>query len=297
MPKLVVDDILDKIEQLPEPPQITMRVRQMLEDETTTAEQLADVIKLDAWFTGQILKLSNSAAYGLKNRIASVKEAVAIVGFRVLKSMVYTILASSTLSESAQGYSLEKGDLWHNGLTCALYAKHIASKQADVDNELAYTAGLLHGIGKVVLSDAVGVNYADIESLAYKKRIDFLSAEEEVVGINHCQAGARIAKNWGLPAVLINSIAYYNKPSSAPDDIDLNAFKVMTCVHLANLLTHMIGKSNGADGLMYALDNEALSRSSLTTGKGYFDKLVSELVDLNPVIQSTIESMRASKQL
>lgn len=287
-----IEHILSKLERLPEPPQVAMRVRQMLEEEDTNADMLAEVIRVDPGFTGQILKLCNSAAYGLKTRVTTVKEAVAVLGFSTLKSMVYTILANSVLNHAVLGYSLQQGDLWYNSLNCAMYAKHLAKKEKNVDPEQAFTGALLHAIGKVILGDYVGAKYLEIEQSATQQRLDFLEAEEAVLGINHSQLGSQVAEKWGFPSVLVGCIQYYHKPSKAPDTFSLQDFRVITTVHMASLLTRMIGKGNGADGLMYTLDSAALERAQWSTfSSQYVEEVISELVELNQVIKNLADSM------
>src|SRR5690606_8012432 len=124
------------------------------------------------------------------------KEAVAILGFTTLKSMVYTIMAKVALDRPVPGYALAEGDLWMNALTCAVYAKHIGQKERLPDPELAFTGGLLRDIGKVVLGEYVGANYGEIEQLTIKDRVDFLEAEERVIGYNHSLVGTKIAEKW-----------------------------------------------------------------------------------------------------
>lgn len=182
MSKVTLQEIVQKVEQLPQLPQVALRVSQLLEERETNAGKLAELIRLDPSFTSQVLRLCNSAAYGFSRRISTVKDAVAILGFSTLKSMVYTILAKVALDRSVAGYSLEEGDLWYNALTCAIYAKHIGQRERLPDPEVAFTGGLLRDIGKIVLGDFVGANYAAIEQMTRTERIDFLTAEERVIG-------------------------------------------------------------------------------------------------------------------
>jgi putative nucleotidyltransferase with HDIG domain len=293
MSKNTVERILEKIDSLPEPPQVAMRVRQMMENTNTTAEMIAEVIRTDPGFTGQVLKLCNSASYGLKYPVATIKEAVAILGFATLKSMIYTILAKSALSSPTPGYALKPGDLWYHSVTCATYAKHLAKRETGIDPEQAFTGGLLHCIGKVLLSEHVGANYHEIEQRALQKRISFLEAEEEVLGVNHCQAGGTLAKKWGFPDLLVGCIRYYHKPLLARDEVDMETFRLITTVHVASLLTRMVGKGNGSDGLMYTLDTEALVQAQWKdVSARYFEAVISEVIELNTAISQLADSMK-----
>lgn len=292
MPKLSLAEIVAKVDRLPELPQAAVRVSQMLEDDNTSAEQLASVIKIDAGLTSQVLRLCNSAAYGFSRRISTVKEAVAILGFKTLKSMVYTIIAKVALDRPVPGYGLQADDLWYNALTCAVYARHIAQRERLPDPELAFTGGLLRDIGKLVLGDAVGANYAEIEKLSVAQQIDFVDAEEQVLGFNHSMVGTKVAEKWNLPAILVSIIKHHHKPLKLPPLITPVEAKVITIVHLADVFTHMIGRGNGSEGLMYNLDMDALHKAGIQANDAYLERMLSELVDLEHIIQSLADSLK-----
>jgi HD-like signal output (HDOD) protein len=291
MSKVSLQEIITKVERLPELPQVALRVSRMLEQEETNAYQLASVIRVDAGFTTQVLRLCNSAAYGFTRRIATVKEAVAILGFTTLRSMVYTIMAKVAMDRPVPGYSLAEGDLWYNALTCAVYAKHIGQRERLPDPEQAFTGGLLRDIGKIVLGEYVGANYSSIEQLTIKEKIDFLEAEERILGLNHSIVGTRIAEKWNLPPLLVNVIKHHHKPVKLPPTVQPTEAKIITIVHLADCLTRMIGKGSGNDGLMYSLDHESLTKVGINANSAYIEKLIGELVDLNPIIKDLADSM------
>lgn len=295
MPKVTLQEIVAKVDKLPELPQVAMRVSHMLEDSDTNAERLAEVIRLDPSFTSQVLRLCNSAAYGFSRKISTVKEAVAILGFKTLKSMVYTIITKVALDRPVPGYSLHEGDLWYNALTCAVYAKHIATKERLPDPELAFTSGLLRDIGKIVLGEYVGANYAEIERVSVQEQLDFVEAEERVIGFNHALVGTRVAEKWNLPQSLVNVIRHHHQPIKLPPNLPPPEVKLITIIHLADVFSRMIGRGAGNDGLMYSLDVEALEKTGITITDEYMERLLGELVDLNPVIQDLADSLTAQE--
>lgn len=291
MSKVSLQEIIKKVERLPELPQVALRVSRMLEEDDANADQLASVIRVDAGFTSQVLRLCNSAAYGFTRKIATVKEAVAILGYTTLRSMVYTIMAKVALDKPVPGYSLAEGDLWYNALTCAVYAKHIGQRERLADPEQAFTGGLLRDIGKIVLGEYVGNCYPDIEQLTIREKIDFMEAEERILGFNHSLVGTRIAERWNLPPLLVNIIKHHHKPVKLPPTLTPNEAKVISVVHLADCLTRMIGHGSGSDGLMYTMDVEALAKVGINANSAYLETLIGELVDLNPIIRSLADSM------
>jgi HD-like signal output (HDOD) protein len=291
MSKVSLQEIVKKVDRLPELPQVALRVSRMLEEDDTDADKLASVIRVDASFTSQVLRLCNSAAYGFTRKISTVKEAVAILGYTTLKSMVYTIMAKVVLDKPVPGYSLSEGDLWYNALTCAMYARHIGQRERLQDPEQAFTGGLLRDIGKVVLGEYIGPSYPLIEQLTIKEKIDFIEAEERVLGFNHSMVGTRIAERWNLPPLLVNIIRHHHKPVKLPPTLSPNEVKVITIVHLADCMTRMIGQGSGSDGLMYSMDTEALANAGINATGSYLEKLIGELVDLSPIIRDLADSM------
>ncbi len=296
MVKPTLDDIVKRVKRLPELPAAALRISRLLDSEDTSAEMLAEIIRMDASLTGQILRLCNSAAYGFARKISTVKEAVAILGYSTLRSMVYTIIAKFALDKAVPGYGMKEGDLWLNSLTCAIYAKHVAKKSKHPNPDLVYTAALLRDIGMLVLGEFVGANYGEIEQLTLKERIDFVQAEGQVIGFNHCIVGHRVAEAWNLPLSLTNSIKYHHNPSKMPQHTTPDEFKLVTLVHLADLMTRMVGYGSGSDGLMYNLDNAALNQVGIQPTTAYIEELISELVELGPVIRDLVESMNPPKE-
>jgi putative nucleotidyltransferase with HDIG domain len=288
-----LQDIVTKVEQLPQPPQVALRVTRMLEDLNCSAQQLADVIRLDPNMTSQVLRLCNSAAYGFSRKIATVKEAVAMLGFNTLKSLVYTILSHSAFDRAIKGYGLERGALWTNAVTCAVYAKFIAEQRRLVDPELAYTGAILRDIGKLVLGEFVGANYGEIETLAQKEGIDFVDAEAQVIGFSHTLVGMKIAEKWNLPDKLVKVIRYHHAPSTLPKGTLPDDVKLVTIVHLADVFTMMVGSGIGSDGMMYSLDGPAIKALGIDLDGPYLETTLAQLVDLNSVVKSLTDSFLA----
>jgi putative nucleotidyltransferase with HDIG domain len=286
MQKLSLTELINKVEKLPELPQVAMRLNRMMEDPNVSANQLAEVMRLDANMTGQALRLCNSASFGLPRKIETVREAVAMMGFKAIKSMIYTIIAHSALERPVGGYNLGQGALWFNSLTCAVYAKYLAEEFDYPDSESAFTAGLLRDIGKLVLGEYVGANYEAIEALAIEKQMDFMQAEEKVIGYSHTTVGEKVAEKWNLPERLSKVIRYHHKPSEL---IGTNAsdedILFVTVVHIADVFTMMLGAGIGADGMMYSLDVKALEYSGIAADEDYFEMLISRMVDLNSVVK------------
>ncbi|MDX2085375.1 MAG: HDOD domain-containing protein [Candidatus Melainabacteria bacterium] len=289
--RLSVEAIVQKVDQLPELPQAALRVSQMLEDPEVSADELAQIIRLDPNLTGQLLRMCNSAAYGLNRQISTVKEAVAILGLKVLKSLVYAVISHTALDHPMSGYALEKGALWKNAVSCAVYAKHIAEYHRYIDPEQAFTGAILRDLGKIVLEEYVGANYAEIEAYARKHRVDFMQAEMDILGTNHTLVGMRVAEKWNLPPTLISVIGFHHRPSALPADVPEAERKLVGYVHLADAFSMMLGLGVGSDGLMYSLDTAYFQTMGITMDELYVQNTLARLLDLQETVNRFSESL------
>lgn len=291
MAQLTLEQIVEKVDHLPPMPQAVLKLSQLLEQEAVNAEDLAEVIRLDPELTTQLLRLCNSAYYGLSRQITTVKEAVAILGHKVLKSMVYAILANRMLDRPVEGYSLGKGALWLNAVAGAIYARKLAELHGYPDPETAFTAGVLRDIGKIVLEEFVGSHYKELESYARKQRVDFCTAEQEYLGFSHTDVGYQLAEKWKLPERLIQVIHFNHKPSEAPADLPADTKQLIALIHLADIFTMMTGSGIGGDGLMYAIDPQALENLNVELTPEYVESTWSQLLDMQGAIKEMHESL------
>jgi HD-like signal output (HDOD) protein len=291
--KISLNALLELVDRLPQPPQVALKLARLLEDASASAEQLAQVIQLDANMTGQVLRLCNSSAYGLSRRIETIKEAIALLGFGTLKSLVYTIISQNTLDKPLGGYDLAKGMLWHNAAACAMYAKHLAVRFGGCDPELAYTGSVLRDVGKLVLSQFVGDAFLTIEQYAIEKQIDFDRAETQVLGFSHTELGQKVAEKWDLSPTLQAVIRYHHEPSSMPEDTPADLLRVTALIHLADTFTMMMGCGLGGDGMMYSLDEPGLKRAGIPSDESAFEQIYGELIVVNEQVKSLIDSFGA----
>jgi HD-like signal output (HDOD) protein len=290
--KLTLEQITADIDQMPSVPGVIMRLSRMLEDPNITAEELGLVIQLDTKLTAQLLKISNSAYYGLNRNIMSMKEAVAILGIKALKSLVYAILSNKMLMADLQGYGQLDGALWLNALTGATYAKHLAKYYSYPEPDTAFTASILRDLGKIVLNNHVQGGFEAIEAIALEKRIGFQQAEEEVLGYSHMQLGEHIAIKWQFPERLINTIRYHHTPSDAPKDMPKNDQLLLAIVHLADGLSMMMGAGVGSDGLMYPMDISYLNSCGIETDAKAVEALIDFAMDLDSEIKILADSIK-----
>lgn len=282
-----VQVILNKIDKLPELFHIAVKVAKMLDDINVDVNDLARVISLDQALTTQILKLCNSANYGFSRKIVSISDAIAKLGFKTLKSLVFMAISHGVLNQEVKGYDLGKGELWRNSVCCAVYAKHLAQTVGYPDPETAFTAGILRDIGKLMIHEYVGGAYEKIVRMVNVENITFSAAEERVLGFNHCQIGAAAAIKWNFPQILVDAIRYHHIPGEAVR-ANCQDVKLVALVHIADSLAMMLGSGIGSDGMMYTMDMKTFDLLNLNQYSGNLELLISEIFELHDEIESMV---------
>lgn len=287
-----LNKVVEKINKLPEVFHVAIKVSRMLDNFNVNIQELSQTINLDPALTTQLLKLSNSAHYGFSKEITSINDSVAKLGFKTLKSLIFVAIAQGILNHKIEGYSLEKGELWKNSISCAVYARFIAAKAGYKDPETAFTAGLLRDIGKLVIHEYVGEKQQEILKLVNLNRVPFLEAEEIVMGFNHCVIGGTLAEKWNFPDALTESIKYHHSPQKAIaagcSDIDL-----ISIIHIADSITNILGTGLGLDGMMYNFELSAYDKLNLGNHYETFEEMISDMVDLNDEVNSMIGTLNA----
>jgi len=241
----IAKQIVTGVERLPAFPRVAQRVLELTSGGAEVElDELADVIQCDSALTANLLRLCNSAWYGFRTQIHSVREAVARLGIDTVRDMVIMEASASYLSGSYSGYALQRGYLWQHSLCTALMSRILAHRLGLSHAGRLYTAALLHDIGKTVLNEHVREAWIEIFKLVDQRGCELVAAEREVLGTDHCEVGACIAERWGLPAAIVTAIAYHHRPEATPGDKGL-----IGLLYLSNILCLQVGIGVGAAGL------------------------------------------------
>jgi len=234
-----VDTIIRTVENLrPMPTSITRALR-AIEDSSATSVEISEIIGLDQALSASILQSANSAAMGFSTDCSKLSEAVMRLGFKRLKGLILGIAAVGPFNQSLKGYRFGAGELWNHSIATAVSAEWIARELHYPDHEEAYTAGLLHDMGKLFLDQFVFSDYTRIVDLMLKYKLTLYLAEEQLLGIDHAKVGGLIAEKWNFPVVLIDAIRYHHTPSFARTNQYLPAI-----VNVANSFFENTGNQN-----------------------------------------------------
>ena len=273
MTKLSVDEIVAKVDELPSLPHIVVRVMELTEDPDSTAFDINEVINQDQNMTAQVLRMANSVYYGYSRRIATVTDAIVLIGFNAVRSIVLAASVSKILKKELSGYVMGEGELWKHSQCAAVFARMLAKKKKFRSVELAYTATLLHDIGKLVLNSYIGESYQEVLAVVNEEKLPFNEAEDRILGFNHATVGGKVAEKWNLPSDLVEAISFHHHPEQSEKNPQLTAI-----VHLADAMTLQMGMGLGIDGLMYPFSEEAMRL--LDVSEQELEEIMAEIVDL-----------------
>jgi putative nucleotidyltransferase with HDIG domain len=260
-----VRHIMAKVRSFPGMPATAARLIPLLQNPDSSASQIEDLLRYDPGLTANILKLTNSAYFGLPTRVSSVRQAIMLLGWKRLLQLTMTMCMSALMKKPLLGYDLSGGELWRHSVAVSVAADILVKSLSITDADEVFTAALLHDIGKIVLGEYVQEDLGKIEQMV-GKGISFEVAEFIVLGTNHAQIGARILQNWSLPQELVNAVNWHHDP----DHCD-HCCLLSDVVHVANVLGRMIGYGNGRNGQTVEPDFEVIER--LGIGNGHMEKL------------------------
>ncbi len=228
------------------------RLMTIVSDPDHSIAEIVSVVRNDAVLTGNVLRLVNSVAFGLAVRIETVERAVSYVGGNMVAGIAMGLCVPHVFYDPLDGYNSDPGALWRHSLRTAIAAREIArAAKQGANPQVAYTAGILHDIGKSVISVHLkGHTEALSERAKAQEPPDFLAAEMEITGTTHCEVGAALCEHWNLPEGLSQVVQYHHAPSEA----DPENQSLVYAVHLADYAVMLGGTGTGADTLLYGLD-------------------------------------------
>ena len=267
-----LEALVRQVRDLPALPETVVRVMRLADDPKSGIVDVAKVLAPDQALAARVLKLANSAFYGSSRRIATVSDAVVILGMRTTRNLVMAASCEALLENEVAGYCLPRGALLRHSLACASAAQALARRTQYRGMEEAFVAGLLHDLGKVVMNAYLRDQFIQVLMQAASGEMTYAEAERTVFRFDHAEAGACLLERWNLPASLVAAVRYHHTPLEAPGDHPLPCL-----VHVADAICMTLGIGLGLDGLAYMLQPDALSILGLTSDD--FEEVTSQLCD------------------
>lgn len=237
------ETLRQRVRELPAQPEAVRRVQATLQDEDARADDCAAHIARDQALAAKTLRLANSAFYGVPGRVSSIEDAVQVLGLRTLSTLLQAAALTSGLGGTACK-AFQAGEFWRNSIGTAICARALAS-ELRLDPNLAFTAGLLHDIGRLALATHFPEQFAATLALQRRDKLPPLQAERQVMGTDHAQVGALVAAHWNYPADIAQAIAQHHEPVPRKTP----GITVIEVVYVADAIAHAVASAGPDDKL------------------------------------------------
>jgi len=251
-----LEDIVKKIKDLPILPEVARQLLSSLDDENSDLNSINEKIAIDHSITAKILRLANSSHFGANSRVVTIQQASALLGVNNIKNVIrMTLLSNSFPIPNCEGFDFKA--FWRHGIATAVCSELI-SRTLHMKHDFAFTGGLLHDIGRLILATYFPSDYADV--IRYRQSCDcsMLEAERTIMRIDHTEAGLALAQLWHFSDAVQDTIRGHHNP----DVHGMNS--LATVVHVANAIVHGLDLIGDENDLIPLLSDQAWDTLALT---------------------------------
>jgi len=235
-----IESLLNDLGEIPTLPSIATTIMEKTLDTKVNARQIAQMVEKDQALSIKVLKVANSPFYRRIKEISTIRGAVVLLGFNVLKSIVLSISVINLFNEKDKR-ALDFYKFWQHSIACAVCAKAIANKVFPASAEDAFIAGLLHDLGKVVADQLIcdKGEYSEVLEVMNRANSNIIQVEKKIMGIDHATLGRFLMEKWNLPSHLCRTIGYHhNLGEIEGDDVTI---KLCSIIHVADIVTNHLG--------------------------------------------------------
>jgi HD-like signal output (HDOD) protein len=261
----VSERLKDKIEHfsnLPTLPQVATRLMSIINNPLTSANDVAFIVGQDLSLSAKVLRLANSAFYGIPRSITNINNAVIILGLKVINTMVLSLTVFDMFpDDGGKSHLFNRKAFWLHSLGCGLIAKYLAARIKKVilfDSEEAFCAGLLHDIGKVVMEQYLHDDFHKALMYASANKVTMFDAENNQLGYAHTDIAECLTKTWNLPAEIRLSLIYHHLPATSAQCHDIIAL-----IHISDWLCYETGLVIDSSYQPPTLEQNAIDRLKL----------------------------------
>jgi putative nucleotidyltransferase with HDIG domain len=258
--KLSSKDIMARIDRfevkLPEVPSLVFELNQAIADPMSSAADIAQVINRSPSMAATLLKIVNSAFYGLRSKVDSLSRAAMLMGSKEVTNLAMAITIMETFKDIPKEI-MDVGSFLEHNLACGMLARILAAHGNIPQTERIFVAGMLHDIGRLILYKYFP-DYAILALIeARQSNIPLFKAEQKILGCTHTHLGNRLLNKWKLPTVLTDNVYFHHNPSSASDPMMASALQ------MADIIIHGLDIGHSAEHIVPAFDDKAWERLNL----------------------------------
>lgn len=255
----VIDDYINNVRFLPAAPRVVPELMKLLNQTDVDSSKVVKLISFDPALTANVLRICNSAYFGSASPTSDLQEAVTRLGFQQVYQLVAAATGARMLGAAQPGYGLNQGELWKHSVAVAVTAQLMAKKLGDDDN-LAFTAGLLHDLGKIILSQALETVYPKLVKETEINQQSLLESEKKLLGVQHAEVGARLLERWKFPPNIVSAVWFHHTPKGAGKHQRLAAY-----IYIADMIAHFMGHGYGYLAFALRGRSDALTILGLTS--------------------------------
>lgn len=278
-------EIIAGIDDLPSLPTVVTHVLRLANDPKTNASDFDSVVRNDQALASRVLKLVNSSFFGLPKRLSSISQAIVILGFKTLRSIILAASTTRILDGQLGRYGIEPGGLWRHSVGAAALARFFALRLglgAEKAEEL-FVAALLHDMGKIALAPQIEKMEGDLQSRREARGGDLVAAEEDLVGISHAAAGAIMAGKWNLAPGLVEWIRRHHEP---PDEGEEGKERLVLRLADDGCNRRGLGLIGGVPRIEGDYDGMLAAAGLAGCGEEIDERVAAALADLDHVLQA-----------
>ncbi|MBP9599580.1 MAG: putative domain HDIG-containing protein [Thermodesulfobacteriota bacterium] len=251
--------VIKEIKNLKPIPAVVTSLLEIIDDPNASMNEITKIIQYDPAITADLLRTANSAYFGLKRPAETIQEAAMMLGTDHVVDLVMLKVSAQVAKGTQKGYDLHEGALWKYSVSSALIAKQVAV-QLDLPNKNSiFTAALLKDIGKTVLDKFIQDAFEKISNLVMNENFSFMEAEKQIIGVDHAELGAMIAKMWKFSPRMVGIIRNHHLSSET-----MVRDKDLAVVYLSDCICMMMGMGVGADGLAYRFHPQAMDHIGIS---------------------------------
>jgi putative nucleotidyltransferase with HDIG domain len=257
-------------------PEVVLKLRRTMDNPAASAAAVGEEIAKDQVLAAKVLRLVNSGFYGFRTPITTITQAMVLLGFDVVK----TLVVSASVLDILELMNKVLAGLWEHSLATARVANALGERLQLPNPEELAVAGLLHDLGKIIIAQRFPNEAREIRAVVERKGCLQLDAERDVLGVTHPEVGMWLLKKWGLPDKLVNPIAYHHAFQADRDFADRTAI-----IHVADVLCRARGLGCAGDRRIPAIDRAAwaLLKLSMADVEALYQQLDGELLELSAV--------------
>ena len=275
-------EVMRNADGMPTLSSVVAEMSKLISDDSTSIQDFERIIKPDPALTVNLLRLANSAYFGMRRQISSVRQAVALLGIERVFELATSASFTRILPLNIPGYEIAADTYFFHCLAVGAMAEQLAKLTKISTGELIFTAGLLHDIGKLAIGTFLIKDADAVRNALFGREVRFVDVEKEIVGTTHVEVGALMVEEWHLPSELTGPVRWHHAPGDAPDDVDRT---VVDLIHVADGLAHMMGFGADVGELKRTIDESAVGRLNV------------KVHDLESAAMQTMDSIREMSRI